>query len=874
MSATQTTNTQTAVDFLERRFGEVYTGYAVLGFIKDGITTHGYINLQSPDRWERAAHIIARHIETHDCYVAAAIFKETKRRNPATGRDEFRTTDMIAFVNALYLERDDNRYPNTVPPPSYTVETSTGSFQDYFDLDEHIDAGTAGRYLRRLAAAAGLGNQAVDAARLLRHPGTINRKPTRNGEVVTVVSDTGAVYRLEDFDHLPDVQPTPGPRHTANGDGTIPNGQRNSTLASLAGTMRRRGMGEVAIRAALLEENDARCDPPLDADEVRRIAESVGRYTPAEPVTPRYAPNADDHEQEKAEQTGARRNLTDLGNAERLRDKFGGRIRHCAALDVWLIWDGTRWKQDEQREIHHRGAETVRAIYAEAADGVTLQEREAIAKHATKSEAVARIEAMISLARSLPEIAILVTDLDTDRWALNCLNGTLDLRTGILRPHDPADLLTKRCPVIYDAAAALPLWDRFISETTGDDEEFAAFLQRIAGYTLQGDPSEEVIVFPHGPGATGKSTLLEALKATLGDYALTADFEAFLKKRGDGGIRTDIARLAGARFVVSIEVDDGKRLAEGLVKTISGGDTVTARHLYQKSFEYHPDFTLWLAANHAPKVNADDDAMWRRILRLPFTNIVPKAARDPQVKATLRNPGIAGAAILAWAVRGCLEWQRDGLGIPQVVENATETYRREMNPFADFVDGCCDISPQAWTATERIWSAYRQHEGDDANLGETVKKAFIVHLQSLGCTPASQRWQGKVTRGWKGIALKEDGTPRGDTLPVDGVDGVDATSRNLPHKSLRERELPNMPSTPSTPSTPPVFEDDILPESEEIAWEWILAVKAEREFGMPDAVLAAAARLGCALDRFAAAEDEAARLADYLDRHAAMKGGR
>jgi len=299
MSATATTDIAAAVGFLEQRFGEVHTGYAVLGFIKDGATTHGYINLQAPDRWERAAHIIERHIETHDCYAAVGVFKETKRRNPATGRDEFRTTEMIAFVNALYLERDAARYPDALPPPSYTVETSTGSFQDYLSLGEHIDAETAGRYLRRLAAAAGLGHQAVDAARLLRMPGTCNRKANRNGEIVTVVADTGPVYRLADFDHLPDVQPKPGPRHTATGDGTIPNGQRNSTLASLAGTMRRRGMGEAAIRVALIEENAARCDPPLDDDEVRRIAESVGRYAPAQPMATNGArksdPHADDH---------------------------------------------------------------------------------------------------------------------------------------------------------------------------------------------------------------------------------------------------------------------------------------------------------------------------------------------------------------------------------------------------------------------------------------------------------------------------------------------------------------------------------------------------------------------------------------------------
>lgn len=480
-----------------------------------------------------------------------------------------------------------------------------------------------------------------------------------------------------------------------------------------------------------------------------------------------------------ADETPIDRKLNEVANATRFVRQHGKSIRYCKTLTSWFVWDTTRWVPDTRGVVMELAKATAASIYHEAATAPEAM-RDEVAKWARRSHFRAGLTAMLALAESNPAVAILATDLDSDRWALNCLNGTLNLRTGQLRPHDPADLLTKQCPVTYDAEATIPLWDTFISETTGGDEDFAGFLQRIAGYTLQGDPSEEVIVFPHGPGATGKSTFLEAFKAALGDYALTADFEAFLKKSGDGGIRADIARLAAARFVVSIEVDEGKKLAEGLVKTITGGDTVTARHLYQKSFEYRPDFTLWLAANHAPKVNADDDAMWRRILRLPFTHVVPKVKRDPKVKAVLRDPAIAGAAILAWAVRGCLEWQRDGLNVPIVVENATDTYRREMNPLSDWVDEYCDLSPQAWTATNRLWNSYQAYAQSDRLGGAyrvatreegqratATKKVFAEHLKVLGCAAELRRADGKPTRGWRGIAFKEDDTPRGGALPID-----------------------------------------------------------------------------------------------------------
>ena len=167
-----------------------------------------------------------------------------------------------------------------------------------------------------------------------------------------------------------------------------------------------------------------------------------------------------------------------------------------------------------------------------------------------------------------------------------------------------------------------------------------------------------MLFFAHGPTATGKSSKLEAIRAVLGEYAATADFETFLKRRGDAGIRNDVARLAGARLVISIEVDDGKALAEGLLKLLTGGDTVAARFLYRETFEFRPVFKLWLAANERPRVNADDAAIWRRILQLPFVNVIPEAERDERVKLALRTDPDVQSAILAWAVQGCLEWQQ------------------------------------------------------------------------------------------------------------------------------------------------------------------------------------------------------------------------
>lgn len=331
------------------------------------------------------------------------------------------------------------------------------------------------------------------------------------------------------------------------------------------------------------------------------------------------------------------------------------------------------------------------------------------------------------------------------------------------------NLITKQCPVAFDPAAKSAVWEAFLRDCTRGDAELQSFLRRGVGYTAYGDPREQVILMVNGPGGTGKSTFICAVMAVLGDYATTADFTTFLKKdRVGSGPSDDIANLAGARLVSSIEVDDGRQLAQALVKQLTGGDVIRARHLYQGSFEFRPQFALWLICNRAPVVAHDDDAMWRRILRLPFENKIPAAKQDKTLKARLTDVSLTGPAILAWAVRGCVEWLQSGLQVPRVVESATKSYQAQSNPLANFVAEACILHPSTFTTVADLRRAYASwvHEtGERVLLGRTE---FVAALRDIGCTPGTRR----AGRGWVGIGLQSDAA------------SVYGTIRNQPQTSL------------------------------------------------------------------------------------------
>jgi putative DNA primase/helicase len=446
-------------------------------------------------------------------------------------------------------------------------------------------------------------------------------------------------------------------------------------------------------------------------------------------------------------------NFTDLGNARLLVSHHGSDFRYCHESGKVFLWSGTRWEVDATGRIELLAKRTVGEMYRAAAK-LKADEREVLVKHALASESRNSINAMVMLARSEPGVPVRQSELDASPWLLNCLNGVVDLTTGELRPHRREDLLTRLCPVHYDAAARSELWEKMLQDATGGDRDLLNFLQTAAGYSITGATDEEVLFFVHGPAASGKSTFLESLKATLGDYSKTADFESFVQRREAGAVRNDIAELAGRRFVVSIEVDQGKKLAEGLVKLLTGGDTVRARFLYHESFEFTPVFKLWLAANHAPRVKDDDTAMWRRILRIPFDQTIPPQKRRPLVKATLRNPAISGPAILAWAVEGALRWREERLHVPDVIRQATEDYRTEMDPLKDFMGDCCVLHADAWISAARLWREYEEWAKQNGERYMLGRNAFADRLRSKGCQPFLKRINGDPTRGWTGIGLR------------------------------------------------------------------------------------------------------------------------
>jgi len=440
---------------------------------------------------------------------------------------------------------------------------------------------------------------------------------------------------------------------------------------------------------------------------------------------------------------------TDSGNAERFALVFADDFRYCAPSHSWLAWTGTHWGVDRTGRVPQAAKQIARKLYAEASSIEDRTERAACAGWARRTENHAALKALATLAQAEPPFPILPEAFDVDPWLLNCQNGTVDLQTGELRPHRRLDFITRLAPVNYDASARSEIWERFLSESTGGDLELLDFLTRATGYSISGSTREEKLFLVLGPGGTGKSTFIEGVRACLGDYSKVADFEAFIQKR-DAGIRNDLAALAGRRLVVSIEVEEGRRLAEGLVKSLTGGDTITARFLHQEFFEYRPAFKLWLIANDPPKVRHADDAIWRRIVRLPFEHVVAPERRDFTLKARLCTDQNVRSAILAWAVEGCLRWQERGLDPPQCVRNATAAYRKSQNPLQDFIGDCCELDPEALTPVAKLRTAYEGWSAETGFASPLNPNRFADALRTFDC----EAFRDRTGRYWRGIQLR------------------------------------------------------------------------------------------------------------------------
>ena len=501
-------------------------------------------------------------------------------------------------------------------------------------------------------------------------------------------------------------------------------GERNAGLTSLAGALRRRGMTEPGILAAISAENEVRCVPPLPNEELVAIARSVCTYDPENPLLIA--------------------NRTDYGNGERLAWFARDELRYVSALERWLQWDGRRWRPDGKERVFTRAAAMVRTLAACAETVEDADEREALRRHAMRSESVSRLSSMLRVAGGL--LAVQPELLDSQPWLLNCGNGTVDLRKREVRPHDRADLLTRIVPVDYDEGAACPLWERFLDRIFDRNAELIAFVQRAVGYSLTGLNTEQVLFLAVGTGANGKSTFLEILRHILGDYATNAEFSTFLKRDGDGA-RNDLARLAGARLVTASEPERGKPLAESLVKQLTGGDAVTVRFLFKEFFEYLPIFKVWLVANNLPGIFGSDGGIWRRLLLIPFNVSIPEAERDRDLPQKLRAelPGI-----LSWAIRGCQRWQSEGLGVPIGVREATAEYRELMDPIPGFLTGFCELGSAFTVLAKDLYAAYLRW-AEQSGEPPLSQKGLANRLQDQGLRPTRGT---RGVRAWRGLRLR------------------------------------------------------------------------------------------------------------------------
>jgi putative DNA primase/helicase len=440
---------------------------------------------------------------------------------------------------------------------------------------------------------------------------------------------------------------------------------------------------------------------------------------------------------------------TDTGNGQRFISLHGPEMRWVDSAGRWFIWDGMRWAKDINGEVERRAKDTARSILQEAYQETDKGKAKNLTAWAFKSQGRAGINNMIELAKSEHGITIPLETFDQSPDYLNFRNGTLDLRTGELKSHNPEDYITKLIDLDYNERATCPRWLQFLDEIMDHNEPLINFLQRAVGYTLTGDTGEQVFFTCYGKGANGKSVFLETVLNALGpDYAINTQAKTILVKDRQGGINNDVARLRGLRFVTVNEIPGRGKLDEAKVKEFTGGDTITARYLFQEEFSFKPEFKLWVRTNHKPIITGVDLGIWRRVRLLPFTVTIPPEAQDTKLQDKLREewPGI-----LTWAVLGCLAWRDEGLPMPDEVKAATAEYKHEQDTMQPFIEDRCNIDKTNHAKASELYTAYKAWAEINGERAMT-NTAFGRELSERGF----EKKRDMNGNNYAGIALKKE----------------------------------------------------------------------------------------------------------------------
>jgi len=540
---------------------------------------------------------------------------------------------------------------------------------------------------------------------------------------------------------------------------------RNVNLTSLAGTLRKRGLEPDEIEPMLRATGT-----DLPEDEIAKIAASMGNYEPGDVAT----------------EPGGER-FTDMMNAGRLAKVASNRAGHVSEMkDRWYVFRENRLVLEPMTgmvplvgEVAHGMFEESERIMANVTAIVSTLPNSADlgldAKSLKKAaedthdprlagliEQVLRAGALkaaatylenrqgcyntVEMAKAEPSLQITLDQLDAHPLWLNTPSGTLDLETGTMHAHCFSDYLTKVSGASYDPAATCPRWEEFLAEVL-PDAEVRAFLQRSVGYSLTDLMDEQCMWFFYGKGRNGKTTLINTVRAVLGDYAAATKASTLMVKAHGDDKRNDVAVLRGARFVSATEAEDGQQMAEALIKEITGQDPITARLLYAEFFTFNPTFKIFLAANHKPLVRGTDLAIWRRIHLVPFTETIALDRVDLKLKQRL---AAEASGILNWAIAGYLAYREQGLKPPQAVLDATKEYQDEMDPLSDFLAEMCLVEPGAACTASSLYQSYVRWASTNNVRFPVSQKRLGLLLQDRGFV----QHRLNTRREWRGLRLR------------------------------------------------------------------------------------------------------------------------